>query len=569
MASLQRIKVNGRSYWRIVESRRVNGKPRPVPVMHLGTADALFDRLLKSEGGAVQVQTFQHGNVAALKAAADRLGVVDLIDRHVGRSRHAVSVGTALLLAALNRAVRPRSKRGWAAWAQQTSLPRLFPGVKVADLDSQFFWDQMNLVSLQALEAIEADLTKVVVKELRLELDTLLYDTTNFYTYIDSLNSDSKLTKRGHSKQKRSDLRLFSLALLVSRNGQIPICSRVYEGNVVDARSFPESLTQIRKRLEELSLSLKKVTLVYDRGNNSKRNQALVDASEIGYVAALSPNQHPDLAGVPASSYRPLGSRSALAGTPVMRLQKEIWGATRTVVLFISEQLRRGQIRGLEQHLSKRLKQLAEWKTALAKPRSGPRTPEAAQRRIERLLSGQHVRRVLRVEYHADRKGSDRLEYRVDEAARATLEQEVFGKRILITNRDRWSTTEIISAYRGQGYAEGVFRQLKDDEHLAVRPQFHWTDQKIRVHTFICLLSLLLSRVVEHEARERGFKEGLSGLLELLGTVRLALILRSSGAKGGRPRAEWALEAGREQASALFRDLVPAKPPFVYTPPSA
>jgi transposase len=87
----------------------------------------------------------------------------------------------------------------------------------------------------------------------------------------------------------------------------------------------------------------------------------------------------------------------------------------------------------------------------------------------------------------------------------------VFGKRMLITDRHDWSDEEIVLAYRGQSQAEGTFRQLKDTEHLAVRPQYHWTDQKVHVHTFICLLGLLLARVIEYEARRLGYRQGLSG----------------------------------------------------------
>ena len=66
--------------------------------------------------------------------------------------------GWVLLLGAINRAIRPRSKRGWSAWAAETSLHRLFPGLKPDILTSQFFWDQMNCVSLEALAAIGVNL---------------------------------------------------------------------------------------------------------------------------------------------------------------------------------------------------------------------------------------------------------------------------------------------------------------------------------------------------------------------------------------------------------------------------
>jgi transposase len=560
MASLQRVRVRGYTYWRIVESRRVNGKPRAVPILHLGTADSLLNRLLEAPQGQLRIRSFQHGDVAALKAIADRLNVVALIDRYVGKGRHPISVGQTLLLAALNRAIRPRSKRGWAVWAAQTSLGRLFPELNVDALTSQVFWDQMDCVEVEALRRIEDDLTRAVVAALGIKLETLLYDTTNFFTYIASTNPRPKLAQRGHAKQKRTDLRLFSLAVLVSRDGQIPLCSHVYEGNRVDARSFPESLSRIRERLETLSLSLKDVTLVYDKGNNSKRNQALVDGAPFGYVASLVPAQHPDLMNISVTEYRPL-RHSRLGPIPVLRLTRTIWGAPRTILLVRSELLRSGQIRGLRQHLEKRLRALAAWKSDLAKPRSGPRTDKAAEKRIERMLAGQHLKKVLTIAYHPERRGSDRLEYAIDETARTHLETEVFGKRILMTDRSHWSDEEILLAYRGQSKVEATFRQLKDDEHLAVRPQYHWTDQKIHVHVFICLLGLLLARVVEHEARQLGYREGLSSLLEMLGRVRLAMVLRPSGQKGGRPRCEWRLEDADPKAQTLFRHLVPPTAP--------
>lgn len=565
MASLQRHVVRGCTYWRIVESRRVNGKPRAVPVLYLGTADALLQRLLNAPSSGLRVRSFQHGDVAALTAAAQRLNIVALIDKHVPRQQHRKpSVGTTLLLAAINRAIRPRSKRGWAAWAAQTSLARLFPGLKPDTLTSQFFWDQMNCVDLEALAAIENDLTATVIRELDIQLDTLFYDTTNFFTYIASDNTKPELPQRGKSKQKRADLRLFSLALLVSRDGQIPLCSQVYEGNKVDCKLFPDSLSRIRQRLSDLAVELEDITVVYDKGNLSKANQALVDKAPFGYVASLTPAHHAVLMAIPSSSYTPL-SGGALHGVPAYRTRQPIWGAERTVVLLISEQLRAGQIRGLQQHLDQRLRVLAGWKKQLAKPRSGPRSQESAKKKTDGLCAGQYISEVLRVEFDAARDGADRLRYWVDEKARRHLETEVFGKRILVTDRDEWSTEDIVLAYRGQHHVEAVFRQCKDDEHLAIRPQFHWTDQKIQVHTFICLLALLLARVVERKARRLQRPEGLSGLLDLLATVRLAMVLKPAGKKGGRPRSEWQLETGNQDATEFFRQIVPNMPPFVYT----
>lgn len=563
MASIQKVKVGRHTYYRIVESRRVNGKPRPVPLLQLGTADQLLQRLLTQSEPHLTVRSYQHGDVAALKAMADRLDLVALIDRHLPYSRRPLSLGTTLLLAAINRAVWPCSKRSWAAWAQRTSLPHLF-ALRPTALTSQYFWDQMDVVSGPALEAIEAELTRKVIQQFSLTLDTLFYDTSNFFTYLASTNTRSELAQRGHSKQKRTDLRQFSLALLVAREGQIPLYSYVYEGNKVDATQFPDSLTAIRRRIEQLVGHVEEITLVYDKGNNSKANQALVDALPVHYVASLVPTQHPDLMAIPIGAYTPLGP-GPLANRLVYRCRRSLWGAERTLVLFISPQLRRGQMRGLHQQLTKRLDALEQWQHTLAKPGSGPRTATSARKRVEALGAGQYINQVLQITYHPRRKGANRLAWAIDPVALDALETEVFGKRLLMTDQHAWSTEEIILAYQGQSQVEAAFRQLKDVDHLTVRPQYHWTDQKVQVHTFICLLAYLLCRLMECECRAIGYHGSLSHLLDLLGTVRLALIVRPSGTRGGRPRCAWVLEDSEPEAWRLYSHLVPSKPPFVYT----
>jgi len=564
MASLQKHRVGGRTYWRIVESRRVRGKPRPVPLLYLGSADELLNRLLEAPQAGLRVKSFQHGDVAALKAVADELGVVEIIDRHVPEAARSVSVGTTLLFAAFNRAIRPRSKRAFAGWAELTSLGRFYPELKLADFSSQFFWDQMHCVPVEALRAIEDELTQRIVQKLKIKLDTLFYDATNFFTYIASTNVRPKLPQRGHSKQKRTDLRLVSLALLVSREAHIPLCSHLYEGNRVDVRSFPDSLSLIRERLAKLSVEIDEITLVYDKGNLSKANQRLIDESPLSYVASLVPAHYPDLLAIPTSDYHPIDA-GRLKGLPVLRLEREVWGKRRTLVLLISESLRQGQLRGLRQHLNKAIRALERWQEQLQKPRSGARSPESAERKIQSILAPQHLRRVLKVHYDPTRSGADRLNYELDSEALELLQEQLFGKRILITDRREWSDAQILLAYRGQSEVEAVFRQLKDDEHMALRPQYHWTDQKIRVHTFCCLLALLLGRIIEFKARQLGRSESLSTLLDQLAAIRLAMILRPAGKQGGRPRCEWTLEQCNPETLHLFKHLVPAQPPFVYT----
>ena len=177
MARIHKVKVGRYTYYRLVESRRVNGTPRPVPVLHVGPADQLLQRLRAPSAPSLRVRSSQHGDVAALKAMAERLGLGALIDRSLPYARRPLSIGTTLLLAALHRAIWPCSKRSWAQWAERTSGPHLF-ALQPAALTRQDVWDQLDVVSETALEAIAAELTRRVIEACALRLDTLFYDTS-------------------------------------------------------------------------------------------------------------------------------------------------------------------------------------------------------------------------------------------------------------------------------------------------------------------------------------------------------------------------------------------------------
>lgn len=557
LVSLQKYPRHGKTYWRLVESYRPpGGNPKTRVLMHLGTADELLHRLQEGDWHNLRLTTRGHGAIAVLWAIAHRLQTPHLIDRHVPVRTRGLTVGTTLTLAAIHRAIAPGSKASFARWAPTTSLDRIVPGIDPASMGSQYFWDQMDRVSEDALEAIEADLTRRLIHDLNIKLDLLLFDITNFFTYLAS-TTPSELAQRGKNKQGRSNLRQWNLALLAARDGQIPLLSRLYPGNVNDQAAFPQSLTEVRKRLEELSLQINQITLVYDRGQGSRENQKRVDESQLGYVAALSPVHHPDVAAIPVSEYK-----HRVKGMPVHRLTKTIWGVERTLVLYVSPRLREGQVRGLEQHLAKRLKQLEAWKKELENPRSWPRKPE---HRIEQLLRGQHVRDVLTITWDPSKTGGERLQWRVDEQARKRLEEEVFGKRVLMTNRAEWSEEAIINAYHGQAGIERCFKQLKNPYHGATRPQFHWTDQKIRVHTFVCMLDLILIRVLEREARALGHDLDGDALLDVLMGVRLARVFTMPGSQGGRPRVQWRLEEADPMALAMYEALVPEADRSAYT----
>ena len=127
------------------------------------------------------------------------------------------------------------------------------------------------------------------------------------------------------------------------------------------------------------------------------------------------------------------------------------------------------------------------------------------------------------------------LTYEFDQDALDALARDWLGRLVLVTDRDDWSTAEIIRAYRGQTHIEAVFAHMKDPIHLMLRPQYHWTDQKLHVHVFTCVLSYLLARLLHLRAQQAvGYTRSMERLLDTLAQVRRVNIVRSTQKRGVR-----------------------------------
>jgi transposase len=564
MATIQKRTSRGHTYWAIVESRRVNGKPRPIVLEHLGTADNLLRRL---RGGVPQkVKSYAHGLVAVLLNVAESLKLVQIINRHLPRKqfRDGFTVGGSLLLAAIGRICQPTSKRNWfEGWAKHTSLSYLLRR-SLSDMDSQHFWDQMNAVPVTVIPQIEEEIVNLLYEGGYITVDTLLYDTTNFFTYIGSTNRRCTMAQRGKNKQRRIDLRQFGLLLLVSQQDQIPIFHKMYQGNLADATVFKDHFKDILNRFKKLSGSLEHITVVFDQGSNSKESLRNVD-HEIHFVGALSAHQHKGLIEEANKSFNVDSIRGR--NISCYRSRRRIWGIDLTALVYISEKLREGQIRGVEQNIGKLWPKFSDLRQAIRKPTQigKKRTEEDVKKRINSLIGSHIPREILGWKLTPLDDDAFELEFWIDEEQFGKLKEKWFGRRILITNRHEWTTEQIMTAYWGQAHIEYAFKNMKNPFHLAWRPQYHWTDQKIEVHGFICLLAFLLVMIIYKQARDRcGFPHSPHTLLEKLSAIRIATFIESPEKKSrGLYKAVYKLEEldpeQRELAEAMGITQLPLK----------
>ncbi len=277
------------------------------------------------------------------------------------------------------------------------------------------------------------------------------------------------------------------------------------------------------------------LTVVYDAGQNSATNHEQVEAAGIGFVGSLPPSDHPDLLDIPRSRYQIVDADRfddlTAYDTTVTAL-----GVTRRAVLTHSPTLHAGQSRGLDQTLNKARARLGELQARLRRGNTR-RDRGKVEADIATILKPRWVNQIITATLTGDDPATFRLTWRTNHHARAKLEQRLFGKRILFTNRDTWPIAEVVAAYRSQSEAEFGFRQLKDPHVVSFSPMHHWTDQKIRVHVFTCVLALAVAHLTRRQAHQAGLHLPVRELLDHLEGIGETVLLYHDGGKG-RPRAQ-------------------------------
>lgn len=541
MASLYKKVISGKPYWYLREMGRVDGKPKMVSERYLGSA-ADIEALLDAAEGAVLPARTRHlgfGDVAAVWTVLERIDVSGVIDSVVGarRSDAGASVGRYLALAALNRVVAPTSKLQFEHWWKTTAADR-FTKIPASALDHRRFWDAMHAITLEQLAEVEHLLALAMIETFGLDISALALDMTNFATYIDTGNGKAPIAQRGKAKQKRADLRLIGLGLVVTRDGGVPLVAHAYPGNRPDVTQFATMIDLLAARHGALAAQADarapaEMTVVFDAGQNSVANFTHLTDTGLAFVGSIPPSYVPDLLALPATDRR-IVDANRFGGLTALETRRVVYGTDRRVVLTHSPTLHAAQSTGFDQTLAKALKQLGELADTLARGKT--RRPAAkVNAEIASITHDPWLRRVLDCELTGATPAQHRLSVVVNTTARDALEAEVFGKRILITNQEHWPVPDVVAAYRSQSEVEFSFRQLKDPHVVSFSPMHHWTEHNIRVHTFTCVLALQIAHLMRREAARAELHLSVRELLDhLAGIAETVLIFPST---GGRPKA--------------------------------
>lgn len=116
-----------------------------------------------------------------------------------------------------------------------------------------------------------------------------------------------------------------------------------------------------------------------------------------------------------------------------------------------------------------------------------------------------------------------------------------FGRTTLCANRLNWAAAQVVHAYSGQEHVERVFHGLRGGNWLGWGSLQHWTDSKIQVHAFFCMLGISLLHYLHKQVETVWPDLSMENLLDELRRMQ-QFELRYAGPGGkGKPRVETVL----------------------------
>jgi transposase len=562
MPSLVAKKKGNKLYYYVVESARVDGQPRIVHQAYLGTAEKLAE-MVRDRTAPVPVAASlrEFGLPAALWSVAQQTGIWDLLQSLWPAPRSGPSPAHYLLLAAIHRVCQPGPKTEVAEWYRQSILSALW-GFAPERFTSQAFWDAFEQIlpeqqqdlpwQQDPLEKAQLALLGLWKEKQLVSRRLLAYDTTNFYTYIASTNHRNQLAQRGHNKQGRHNLRQVGLSYVLDGENGLSLCHHVYPGNVADVEEFSTALARITRMLDQNQIARDTVTLVLDKGSAALANTVALEEAGLGWISALPWNQAP--AELRSRAVEELAvCSSAQPGVRAAAEKILVHGREYLCVVKYSASFAGEQLHSVTTSLSRVLQSLRRLAQQLNKPRARWKQPQIV-RKIKRWLSAPFLAELIRYSLEQDGDGW-KLQFDFDSAAFSQLLSQRLGRTVLLTNHLHWSAEQVVAGYAGQQSIERVFRGLKDGDWLGWDPMHHWTDRKIRIHAFYCMLGISLLHYLHKRARAGWADLSLEQLLEELAQIKQFVLLYPPQGEKGPARTAYVLSQQTLAQQALVKTL--------------
>lgn len=530
MPFVVREKKGNNYYLYLQHNIRVNGKVKRLFKIYLGPEEKIFEHGIKLNIEKTEIKTLEFGADVALYDIAQKINLVEVIDKFTDKNRdQGLLVGEYILLAAINRCIKPCSKNKLGKWFKNSILTKYFL-IKPSVLNSQTYWNHFTYFNENIIHKIEIELNKIILEKYNLDLYCVLYDPTNFYTYIKDEHKkyaiNNKIPRKGFSKEHRNNLNQINLSLFCLRGTGIPLMHEIYPGNSQDAGHFKNILPKFIDRMKFLTKNVKEITLVFDKGNNSKEAFNEIDKEELKFIASLRPSTQKDLIMTPIDRFTMIKLKNNRKEVGYYHVQKKIYGKIRDLYVVYDPRNFKKQKKRFEKKLWKRIREVNEFfgvKLNIKKWRD----LENVRKKIKDVLKKEFYNTIINVEIEGE-YGNLKIKLTIDEEVKKRYETKL-GRSVIFTNCKNWDPELVIRTYRYQWVIEDTFKHLKCPDILRFRPINHYTDNSIIVHGLICILGLLLLSLLRLELNNNNYRASYLKIIENLKEIKLSCISSEGG----------------------------------------
>jgi transposase len=530
--------IAGHKYLYVIKNERIDGKVVQTIQKYVGTADQVYDLIMESK--ETRISSYSFGKPAALLKAAEEVGLIEAMNKHVDmKNMKGLTPAEYLLLIIIGRSEHALSRNVLDDYFRE-SLLKFFWNPKYK-LSSQNFLNYMGKLDEETIREIEIDVSRTLIKK-GIRPTKLTFDTTNFYTHIEH---GEEIPKKGFSKDKRYDKNLIGIGLTTSNNN-IPFQTITYPANIPDVTLFSGLFDSICKRVEEIEIPLEKMTIVFDRGMNSTDNiEHVLDKMHV--IGSLPSSMCKDLFQIPLSDFEEEWENGKKNIVKAHRINGVWYEKEFTGVIKYSETTKRKQMHEWETKKAVIMEKIEEIKSKLNRKGKGRKTT------VKGLIN--HVVDTVPKQFRGlfdykviENEGELQLDFNLND----TRENEFIlgmGKTVVFTDKEDLTTKEIVEMYDSRNMIEDDMKWLKDKLLIPVKPVYVRKDVKIRAHVFLCVMGLLLHNYLLHLIDDQELTiQKLSNNLE---KIRMGLVHNRKGEKN----AEFVIEEMNKETAEIFAKL--------------
>ena len=569
MAHLYKKLKKGHEYFYIRETQRVYGKPTTINQVYLGTADKVQAALGK---GGFSPKEF--GSVFALNEldrAVDLAGMINEILPPKKRVR-GPSLGELVFYAALNRAIAPTSKRQLANWYETTDIQRIRP-LRLESLNSQNFWNHWDRISDSDLDKIKTAFFKRINSLLPAQQHRLIIEAADISAppkpsvFAGMPQPDQDFLAEHLAQQK------LGLVLISEWSQGIPFYYQNFSGGV-PVNGFYDHMEHLLSKVSNLGVGIEDVTLVVNQDMDAEPIIGQIDAKDgMHFIVSHAPDFAPELTEISLKDFRPLPGKRGAQLPPVAKEEEKIlfyethapfWNRPRRVVITFDPKSFHKSYQDLGKKVQRVRKEMMALGQRYAQEANQANAVESIKSHLAHLCQRLTISPALFQLNFVQGKGQFRLEFQLDHRQMAGVVRH-FGKNILITDHEDWGVEEIYDtcvtrAVLGPELGDGKgananrpYGNARDNRGLfqkALLPLYHWTDSKIRVHLFVCVVALTYLTLLCQRLAAAGIKMTPNEAMEELRELRTAIYVKDAEGKLKR-----VLEEVNEQQAAILKTL--------------